>query len=191
MLKKHTLILVVVLGLLLIVIGVQFVKKKGNQSMRDEIKSRWYAEQLKALGEPDFETFKNSAEEEAYRFIWLRTFHNPVAVRVVVKKSNQSVLYLKVTNGAGGYEPGEIIKEKEIELGGNQIDDLRRIVKSNKFWEEKQFDEIGLDGAQWIVEVKCGGDYHYVDEWSPKGGSVRNIGLYLLEMGGYKPEDIY
>ena len=161
--KKHTLILVVVLGLFLIVIGVHIVRKKGNQSMKDEIKSRWYAEQLKALEEPDFETFKNSAEEEAYRFIWLRTFDNPVAVRVVVKKSNKSVLYLKVTNGAGGYEPGEIIEEEEIELSENQIDDLRRTVKSNKFWEEKESDVFGLDGAQWIVEVKCEGDYHYVD----------------------------
>jgi hypothetical protein len=183
--------LFVIFGLFFCCYGCQPHKK--NLGVKD-IKSQWYSKQLKALREPYFEEFKNSAEEEAYRFIWLRTFHNPVAIRVTVKEDNYGILSLKVTSGKGGYKPGRIIKKKKIELSESQIDDLRSVVESNKFWEEKKSDSIynmGLDGAQWIVEVKCEGDYHYIDEWSPEHGCVRNIGLYLLKISGYKPDDIY
>ncbi len=41
-------------------------------------------------------------------------------------------------------------------------------------------DEIGVDGAQWIVEGIKDGRYKVVDRWSPEKGAVRALGLTML-----------
>ena len=45
---------------------------------------------------------------ESYRFLWLRTFHKPIAVRVWSADSRY-YLVVKELSGQGGYEPGRII----------------------------------------------------------------------------------
>ena len=42
----------------------------------------------------------------------------------------------------------------------------------------------GLDGAQWIVEGRRGGDYHVVDRWTPREGVYRDAGLAFLKLAG-------
>ena len=154
-------------------------------------REKWYREQLNALEEPSFEEFKNSEEREAYRFVWLRTFHNPVAVRVVVQEDGGGTVYLKACSGRGGYEPGRLGIERTIKLSKEQVNGLREMVESNKFWEQSGYERFGLDGATWIVEVKRGGQYQYAEEWTPIEGSVRNIALFLIKLSGYRTKEVY
>jgi len=40
--------------------------------------------------------------------------------------------------------------------------------------------EIGLDGAQWILEGVKNGKYQVTDRWSPEVGPIRNLGIMML-----------
>lgn len=44
-------------------------------------------------------------------------------------------------------------------------------------WEIR---DPGVDGAQWIIEGVRNKTYHVVDRWSPKDGSVRALGLFIV-----------
>jgi hypothetical protein len=48
----------------------------------DAFVREWYSMHLRAMGEPSLSCGLPS-EEEVYRFLWLRTFHHPIAVRIV------------------------------------------------------------------------------------------------------------
>ena len=42
--------------------------------------------------------------------------------------------------------------------------------------------EIGLDGAQWILEGIMDGRYQIADRWSPQRGPVRTLGLMMTKL---------
>jgi hypothetical protein len=160
-------------------------------SKMDDFKRDWYEKALKSLNEPNFSEFKEANADEACRFLWLRSFHNPVAVRAEIKQDGTGVLFLKVSGGAGGYDPGNILTENRIDLSKKQVSALREIIELDMFRSYKPSKDFGCDGAQWIVEVKKGKEYHYANEWTPKYGKIRKIGLYLIELSGYETADIY
>ena len=47
----------------------------------DTFKARWYSDQLRALDEPSLSEEAKNPALQSYRFVWLRSFHHPVAVR--------------------------------------------------------------------------------------------------------------
>lgn len=149
----------------------------------------WYARHLDALDEP---VLSDSLPTKVFRFTWLRTFHNPIVIGL--ENNNDSIiLYWKVCDGAGGYEPGKIIENKNKILTKKEWDDFVVNVNSINFWNlpTTQSGILGTDGAQWILEGKKLGKYHVVDRWS--GGTIENICLKLLELTNIKikKDDIY
>src|SRR5215469_15820751 len=61
----------------------------------DTARARWYSGLLTALDEPSLlQTSKNPALQ-SYRFVWLRTFHHPVAVRLDVMGDGTGMLTVK------------------------------------------------------------------------------------------------
>jgi len=46
--------------------------------------ARWYSGQLKALDEPSLLAEARNTSTQSYRFLWLRSFHHPIAVRLDV-----------------------------------------------------------------------------------------------------------
>ena len=74
---------------------------------------QWYSEQLSALQEPSlWELSRSSKSPEIYRFLWLRTFDHPLAVRVEVADDGTGMLTVKMSGGAGGYKPGKLIENR-------------------------------------------------------------------------------
>jgi hypothetical protein len=146
----------------------------------------WYSKHLIALDEP---ILTDSNSRQVFRFTWLRTFHNPIVVRI--ENSDYVVkLHWKVSDGAGGYEPGEIIENQSKKL---TIADWSRFydkVNRSDFWNmntiSKKF--IGTDGAQWILEGNVDGKYHVVDRWL--GGSIYSICMELLKMTDLNIEEL-
>ena len=57
----------------------------------------WFSKQLTGLDEPKLYKDYNF---ETYRFTWLRTFHNPISIRLE-KRDNEYLLFVKRANGAG------------------------------------------------------------------------------------------
>lgn len=144
----------------------------------DSFRNAWYSRNLRALKEPLL--FNKSFDKEIIRFTWLRTFHNPIAIRVV--KSEQSIdLYWKLCDGAGGYEPGNLIINRSKKLKIGEWNKILKYLDNASFWTPKFVREaLGYDGAQWIIEA-TGPDYYQVmDVWC--GGDLISVGLYLLSL---------
>lgn len=128
----------------------------------------WYPKHLKAMKEPSLYEQRTNDTVEQYRFLWLRTFHKPIAVRV--RKDNVGItLRVVQLTGAGGYDPGKIEHDESIALTPAQWDKLLKLLHKASFWDTPATENYpgGFDGSQWILEGQSAGKYHVVDRWTP------------------------
>ena len=158
----------------------------------------WYSKHLAAMGEPNLLEF---AEEgtESYRFLWLRTYHSPVAIRL--QRTGQSATLVgKRLDGAGGYDPGSLIEDVTIEVEGGDWNEFIRLLEEAGYWRAAttEVDSRGVNGARWILEAVKGGRYHVVDRWSPsetrsleEDSRLREACLHLLRLSGIRVGDVY
>lgn len=149
----------------------------------DQFVSDWYSKQLKGLEEPSLWELSKTLGTQAYRFLWLRTFHHPVAIRLEISADGTSRLTTKMASGAGGYDPGKLMQNDVTTLTKERTDWFLQVIEQNSFWKLPTRDEtrMGFDGAQWIIEGVKDGSYHIVDRWSPERGEVRAIGLAMIK----------
>jgi hypothetical protein len=147
--------------------------------------NNWYSSQLRAMSEPILH--KNYSVYNSYRFTWLRTFHHPIAVRIDNKKG-QILLTWKECDGAGGYEPGKIIVDKQKKLSENEWTEFQKMISKIDFWGiPSSLDEIpGNDGSQWILEGIKAEKYHVVDRWTPRGSDYAKCCEFLLNLTDLK-----
>lgn len=152
----------------------------------DSFFRQWYSEHLRAMSEPSLSCGK-SGDREIYRFLWLRTFHHPIAVRIA-RSENGGQLSAIVLSGAGGYKPGSILKQVHKSLSPDQWEELIDEIKASEYWFQSSVEigGLGCDGAQWIIEARRGQTYHVVDRWA--GGENYFLGLLFLELAGLKSE---
>lgn len=148
----------------------------------------WYGKHLKAMQElPLIDT---TADKEVYRFLWLRSFHRPIAVRIE-KTSDQLQLSLVETDGRGGYGPGDTLRREVKSIDNLQWCEFQALLDQAEFWTLAGDDkDPGQDGAQWIMEGVKNGRYHLVDRWSPETGAFRASCIYLLELSGIDTEKL-
>jgi hypothetical protein len=148
-------------------------------------RERWYSRNLAALKEPSLYELSKDPKRESYRFLWLRTFNHPIAVRVDVNESGSGLMTIKESNGRGGYAPGALFINKSAKIDRLVVSNLLvDQISSQGFWnlsteEPPPENVVQLDGAQWILEAVRGGQYKLVDRWSPKEGPVRNLGILM------------
>jgi hypothetical protein len=166
----------------------------STNGWHDEFRADWYSKHLSAMNEKPF-YYPDNSEAESYRFLWLRSFHRPVAVRVWSAGCERFVT-LKEMSGAGGYEPGKLLIDRTRRLSQGEWDEFTRLLGQTCFWELPTADEsLGNDGAQWILEGVRAGRYHVVDRWTPQGGSYREACLYALKLSGLSfnvsDDDVY
>ena len=154
--------------------------------------AEWFSRHLRALGEQPL----LSSEGTAYRLLWLRSFHHPIAVRLDVNKDGSGQLHVKMTNGQGGYKPEELVEDRSFAVGRKQVAAFQAKIRKADFWhlatqEEEPEGVIRLDGAQWMLEGIDDGRYHLVDRWGPERGPYRAACLFLLELSRLKPSPVY
>src|ERR1700683_1038859 len=80
---------------------------------RNQFVVEWYSKPLKALGEPSFWELSQRSNQQVYRFLWLRSFSHPVAVRLELRPDGSAILTIQTTDGAGGYAPGKLNEKPE------------------------------------------------------------------------------
>lgn len=171
----------VAISLLAIPCYSQFFPKSSLDSRGDDFKAEWYSAQLKALNEPSLFALTKVNDAESYRFLWLRTFHHPVAIRLDRQVDGTWTLTTKVGSGAGGYKPGQLVTDKSRKLTAQEIQAFLAKVQGDQFWSAPNpvNDQAGTDGSQWIIEGAKAGKYHVVDRWMPKNGPARDLGMFL------------
>jgi len=155
----------------------------------DGLRREWYSKHLHAMQEPSLSQGKARADV-AYRFLWLRTFHRPISVRI--EKSGSLVdLYAVELDGKGGYDPGRILRKTQKVLAEADFERLRAKLSRPEFWQQKG-PENGLDGAEWILESRQEGRYRIANQWMPQSREFRDVCLMFLDLAGFLPMgDIY
>lgn len=166
-----------------------YFKAKANwqdntQDALDTFVNQWYSKMLFSMKEPVLSNYQGN--KEIYRFTWLRTFHHPVSIRLE-KQNNIIKLFSKVCNGAGGYEPGQLIFDTTLNVTADQYKSLIQKIENINFWALKteQRDVAGKDGSEWIIEAIKNNKYHIVTRWTPseeRHGNFRSVGEYLISL---------
>jgi hypothetical protein len=152
----------------------------------------WYTKYLKTLKEPSIYKQRDISNKKVFRFTWLRTFDEPVSIRLEIKPDGSGIIFAKKTYGAGGYEVGRIKKNKKKKITKEKIDEFLKLIEEKNFWDLPSTDDsLGIDGALWMIEGLYDQKYHLVERWSPKTSAVREIGLFLLDLNGLKVREIY
>ena len=156
---------------------------------------------LKKLEEPPLFGKARNPSNEAYRFLWLRTFHNPIAVRMEVQPDGTSLLTIKVADGEAGFPRTvkKLIQTSTRLLSPDQTEAFRKKVTTEGFWKAASRDRgkpAATDCDGWIVEGSRSGDYHIVERAVPNTlpkntQMVQSLGLTLaIDLGQMDiPED--
>jgi len=154
----------------------------------DHQRVMWYSTHLAAMGEATLP----KGQRESYRFLWLRTFHHPIAVRIS-RTGSHCDLVAKQLDGAGGYAPGRLATRVARMLSAEQCDSFSKLIKALDFWRPLPTDStdantVQLDGAQWILEGQRAAGYHLWDIWSPRQSGpharFRELCVEMIRLSG-------
>lgn len=152
-----------------------------------------FSRYLFAMREPILSIGK--APKETYRFTWLRTFHNPVTIGIEHRGSNYS-LYWKILSGLSGYSPiGKLIINKHKEIDEESWNNFQKLIDELNFWEMSAVcsnNQIGFDGASWILEGRNFVQYHAVYRHSPDSETqYYKCCKYLIELAEIDEGKVY
>jgi hypothetical protein len=182
-------------------VGQQYFPEAAfeDQKKSNDFIVEWYSQQLKALQEPSLWETSRTAKGQVFRFLWLRSFHHPVVIRLNVNDDGTGDLVTKVGDGQGGYPPGKLIENRTQRISKQQTQWFLDEVKELKYWglptrEQENPNIVQLDGARWIVEAVWNGTYKIVDRWSPEKGPIKTLGLSMaIDLAGMKLlyQDVY
>ena len=128
----------------------------------DKFVSDWYGKQLVAMHEPSLWA-SAVRSETVWRFLYLRTWGKPIAVRVTA----DGHLFATRLGGQGGYDPGTIEAHRERTLGKSDIARIESALDAASFDTAATEGDMGNDGAQWVIERAKAGQYRLVERWSP------------------------
>lgn len=159
-----------------------------SNSREQDYRLHRYASYLSGFGEPSLSC---ATRAPVYRFLWVRSFHGPLSVRVD-RRGNAWYLVAAERVSLDG-------KHFEVRREARMLtrDESRRLddalARADLFEAPSRARVDGLDGAEWVVEARDAGRYRLHDEWSPPEGPVREIGETLLSLTRWRfePHDIY
>lgn len=128
---------------------------------------------------------ENNRIDETYRFFWVPSFDNAVAIRVW-RIGHKQFLIAKKVNG-DGFEMGKLSYEKSISLTEEEWLKFMNLLDQTSFWKipERDVEEDPVtDGAYYMIEGKINNQYHEVHRGtgSNRNNEVRQLGAYLLSL---------
>ncbi len=145
----------------------------------------FYSKHLTALNEPVI--FSDTSNSEIYRFTLLRAFKNPIAVRVT-KIENEYRIFWKVSDGAGGFEPGKLIIDKNKKISKREWDNFKTLLIKTNYWNLSNIPDLPTtDGSHWILEGRTQNKYSVVDKKSiDEDSNYFTCCYFLLELAHLK-----
>jgi hypothetical protein len=156
---------------------------------------KFYSSSLAAMEEPALWPPKDK-DAEAYRFLWLRSFHPPVSIRLY-RVGGQRFMSVKQLSDVGVPLNGEAIFPKTLAFSEARVitdaewAEFQRLLDKSGFWSMPTEDgtEVGLDGAGWLLEGARLQQYHVVERWSPRQGDFRDTCVFLLRFSGLSVDE--
>ena len=156
-------------------------------------RSRRYAKHLRAMSEPSLLDAVKNKSSESYRFLWLRSFRQPIAIRMTMRPDGSSQLIGVEMTGKNGHDPGVIATTEVVEISQEQIHQFQDLLQTTEYWSMPTVDvrlheERIRDGAEWMLEGVRDGRYHVVARVSPQNETYREACLYLLKLSKIEVE---
>jgi hypothetical protein len=136
--------------------------------------------------------------QRAFRFLWMRSFHEPIVVTVEKGASGQ-VLTVKMLDrpwslGVDGVHIGKLTYDRRRALTDSEWQRLADL-RPEGFWKQAaaEPETEGVDGAYWILDGVSWGERHSVKRWSPTAGPFRELCLAMLNLSGLTiaPDKVY
>ena len=170
------------------------LREQSDAALDDETKRLKFREHLDALEEPPF-CSGSSMERNlvSYRFLWLRSFHNPVIVTFTLDDVAPIVTYKERRSiGRLSVERSDLVAIWRERMAGEEritesvrgvLSDFREYFAEG-FWSAPSYLEgasIPLDGSLWVVEGNRDGRCHLaIRHTPPDGDAVRDLSGELL-----------
>ncbi len=186
---KARLLLVVFLLLCGISFGQQYFPEHAfdKDDKLNQNASEWYSARLKAFQEPSLWKLSKTHEAgEVYRFLWMRSFHPTLVVRLTVQADGSGILIAKTGTPLVPDQPETVATQQSTVLSKNAVAVFMAQVDRDDYWKLPTREPVApntyhADGAEWVVEAIRNGNYKIVDRWSPKDGPIREIGLAMIQ----------
>ena len=168
----------------------------GEEPVISDFERDWFGGELRAFEEPSlYLTSENppSGHQRTVRLTLIRSFHDPVVVRIEQRGDGSAILTAKQRPGGQGF--GRPLASRRIErpLTASETAELESVLASTQVLDQDGKDCFaGVDGANWIVEAaEVGGRYIYVQRWTPRKGAVRKFGEFMLSLTGWNLDPVY
>ena len=154
---------------------------------RDEERNRrisnFYTRYLNQMNAPSvLESYQGNA---TYRFLWLRSFHSTVVVRLW-NEAERQMLSVKELSRKTETQSSQLIVDQTRSLNKEEWNGFMNLIDESCFWEVPVTSNgpIATDGAWWVLEGADRGYYHVVTRQSPDSGSYRELCVYMLKLSG-------
>ncbi|MDF1660195.1 MAG: hypothetical protein P1V97_00385 [Planctomycetota bacterium] len=140
---------------------------------------------LDRVQEPMFDK-KISFNCEAYRFIWTRTFHNLIILRVV----NEAGMVRFSAKELKRDEQLSLARHEVFEVSAEQWQSLIDEVEKHGLWSYEPTRKGGIDGAHWQLECLRYGQFQELQEWCPdQKNPLRQFCMSLLTLSRFELEE--
>src|SRR4051812_14917092 len=127
-----------------------FVLFGGQEASADRLVRSWYSKVLSAAREPSLSC--GSGRRQVFRFSSIPSFAAPTFVRVEIS-SREGRVWSGALSGAGGYDPGQLVKTEHRQLLESERQELAQALTAWSFWEAPTNEiDVGHDGTQWVLE---------------------------------------
>lgn len=132
----------------------------------------YYTKYLAAMKEPSLMPQAQGEKAFSMRFTWLRSFHDPIAIRIWKEGEDRFIRAVRLTKQED-YSPGPASKDFTRQLTPDEWKQIAAITESPLIWTPLNHEERiavwgGCDGARWIFERRDEGKYSLLDLWCPK-----------------------
>jgi hypothetical protein len=162
----------------------------------DEFEVDWFGGELRGFSEPSLHaaSIEPPADvERIVRLLWIRSFHDPVVVRIDQRVDDTAILTAKQRPGGAGFDYITSPRSIERPLSAPERAELETLLNETRILERsRRICHFGLDGANWIIEAADeNGRYTLVQHWAPQDGPVKEVGEFMLTLTGWDVEPIY
>ncbi|MGB9122130.1 MAG: hypothetical protein WCE73_16025 [Candidatus Angelobacter sp.] len=148
----------------------------------------WYSRDLYALGEQPL--WPPTAGGATYRFTHLGAFTGPKSATLTVLPDGTGTVKIKALSPL--WDRQEVDDSRAV--SAEQVSRFLGALTKADYWHvPTEMQSRGLDGADWILEGRQGGQYHVVVRWCPGTGSrepevlaFADAARLLLEFSGHK-----
>lgn len=139
----------------------------------------WLTNWFKTIDEP---FLHETDAKHAYRVIWSPArYRYTIIARLNVKSGGAGLLTTKIldSNKEGA---DRTVRSEQRSLSVDEVNHWLSLLEAVDFWKMSTFDEeMGVDGATWLLEGVRDGKHHVVERWSPRRrDAYRRACMYLL-----------